>query len=111
LQRVVRVREEDGTEAVHATLLAEFATGQRQATLHVAFCPPLERVPVIEMEVVDGPEAELKVGVAYCHGARVEVRLGEPAEEGCAVVVEMVARPPLGRELGAERRAAEEPRG
>jgi hypothetical protein len=43
----------------------------------------------------------LKVGVAYCHGARVEVRLGEPAEEDCVVVVEMVAKP----------QAAEGPRG
>jgi hypothetical protein len=89
----VRVREEDRVEAIHATLVAEFVVGQRQATLHVAFCPPLERVPVIEMEIMDGAEAELKVGVAYCHGARIEVRLGEPADEDCAVVVEMVARP------------------
>ena len=93
MQRVVRVREEDGSEAVQATLVAEFVAGQRQATLHVAFCPPLDRVPVIEMAVVDGVEAELKAGVAYCHGARIEVRLSEPAEEDCAVVVEMVARP------------------
>jgi hypothetical protein len=102
LQRVLRVREEGGAEAVHARLVAEFATGQRQATLHVAFCPPLERVPVIEMEVVDGPEAELKAGAAYCHGARVEVRLGEPAEEECAVVVEMVAKPQAAEELREE---------
>jgi hypothetical protein len=96
LQQLARVREEDGAEAVQATLVAEFIAGQRQATLHVAFCPPLEGVPVIEMEVIDGPEAELKVGVAYCHGARVEVRLGEPAEEDCLVIVEMVARPQAG---------------
>ena len=101
LQRLVRVREEDGVEAVRATLLAEFVAGQRQATLHVAFCPPLVRVPVIEMEVVDEAEAELKVGAAYCHGARVEVRLSEPAEEDCSVIVEMVAKP----------QAAEGPRG
>jgi hypothetical protein len=61
--------------------------------LHVGFCPPLARLPVIEVEAGDGPEAELKVGAAYCHGARVEVRLREPAEEDCSVLVEMVAAP------------------
>jgi hypothetical protein len=102
LQRVVRVREEDGTEAIQAMLRAEFVAGQRQATLHVAFCPPLERVPVIEVETVDGAEAELKVAQAYCHGARVEVRLTEPAEEDCAVAVELFARPQAAQETQAE---------
>jgi hypothetical protein len=103
LQRVVRVRGEDGCETIHATLRAEFVAGQRQATLHFGFCPPLARLPVIEVETVDGPEAELKVGAAYCHGARVEVRLSEPAEESCSVLVEMVAAPQLeDEEMGRE---------
>jgi hypothetical protein len=74
-------------------LQAEFSQGQRQATLYVGFCPPLARLPVIEAECVDGPEAELKVAQAFCHGARLEVRLSEAAEEDCLVVVELVAMP------------------
>jgi hypothetical protein len=50
-------------------------------------------LPVIEVETVDGPEAELKVSQAFCHGARVEVRLAEAAEEACCVVIEVVAGP------------------
>jgi hypothetical protein len=93
LQQLSRVRDEDGVESIHGTLHAEFVTGQRQATLYVGFCPPLGRVPVVEAECVDGPDAELKVAQAFCHGARLEVRLGEAAEETCSVVVEMIAKP------------------
>lgn len=93
LQRLVRVREADGEEAVRGTLRAEFAAGQRSATLHVGFCPPLERTPFVEAEPGDGPPAEVKVSQAFSHGARLEVRLAAPAEEACCVLVEVSARP------------------
>ena len=93
LQQVVRVREADGGEAIRGWLLAEFVAGQRNATLHVGFCPPLERLPVVEAEMGDGPDAEVKVAQAFAHGARLEVRLASAAEEDCAVVVEMIAKP------------------
>jgi hypothetical protein len=87
------VRDNEGVERVHGTLVAEFAAGQRQATVYVGFCPPLPRVPVIEVETVDGPDAELKVGQALCHGAQIEVRLPRPATEACTVIVELVSAP------------------
>jgi hypothetical protein len=93
LQRLVRVREADGGEAIHGWLLAEFVAGQRNATLHVGFCPPLERLPVVEAETGDGPDAEVKVAQAFAHGARLEVRLAAVAEQDCSVVVEMIAKP------------------
>ena len=100
LQQLSRVRDEAGAERVHGTLIAEFAAGQRQATVYVGFCPPLPRLPVIEVETVDGPEAELKVSQSVCHGARVEVRLARPAAEACSVTIELVAGP--GEELSRE---------
>jgi hypothetical protein len=33
------------------------------------------------------------VAQAFCHGARVEVRLERPAKEACAVVIELTAKP------------------
>jgi hypothetical protein len=147
MQEVVRVRGEDGAEAVYGVLRAEFVQGQRNAVVHVGFCPALERAPVVTAEVVEsgsgcgclamadlslrgpaggasgslggpwgdrvgklsgplgGPRgdrgrpqrtsdagAEVRVVQAFCHGARLEVRLVEAAEEDRVVMVEVMAR-------------------
>jgi hypothetical protein len=93
VQQLVRARDAHGVESIHGTLLAGFVAGQRHATLYVGFCPPLERLPDIEAEVADGPDAAIKVVQAFAHGARLDLRLGEAAEEACCVIVEFVAVP------------------
>jgi hypothetical protein len=107
LQEVVRMREGDGVEMVRARLRAEFAAGQRQAVLHVGFCPPLDGAPIVEAAVASSEpavapgadasgwvgEAEVRVVQAFCHGARLEVRLAEPAKGECAVMVAVSAKP------------------
>jgi hypothetical protein len=93
LQSIVRVRDSDGVESIRGTLRAEFAAGQRHATLFVGFCPPLARLPDVEVEVVDGPDAAVKVVQALAHGAQLELRLAEPAEEACSATVEICATP------------------
>jgi hypothetical protein len=117
MQEVVRVRGEDGAEAVYGVLRAEFVPGQRNAVVHVGFCPALERAPVVTVERVErergresfatgtspglgnrqsqkipDPGAEVRVVQAFCHGARLEVRLARAAEDDCAVMVEVMAR-------------------
>jgi hypothetical protein len=93
LQTIVRSRDADGVESIRGTLRAEFAAGQRHATLFVGFCPPLARLPDIEVEVVDGPDATVKVVQALAHGVQLELRLAEPAEEACFATVEICATP------------------
>jgi hypothetical protein len=93
LQTIVRVRSADGVESIRGTLRAEFAAGQRHATLYVGFCPPLERLPDVEVEVVDGPDAAVKVVQALAHGVQLELRLAEPADEACVATVEISATP------------------
>jgi hypothetical protein len=93
LQELVRLRDAAGAESVRGTMLADFAPGQRHAVLHAGFCPPLERLPVVEAEAVDGPDAMVKVVQAFAHGARLEVRLAETCEEACTVTVELSAIP------------------
>jgi hypothetical protein len=103
---VVGVRGADGVEVVRGTLRAGFVAGQRQAVLHVGFCPPLEGLPVVEAFIeptIAKPSVaanlrqaagmEVRVVQAFCHGARLEVRLGEAATEEFAVVVGVSARP------------------
>jgi hypothetical protein len=93
LQKLTRVRDAEGVESIHGVLTADIAAGQRHATLHVGFCPPLEGQPTVEVEVADGPDATVKVVQAFAHGARFELRLGEPAEEACRVTIEFAASP------------------
>jgi hypothetical protein len=91
LQQLNRSRTADGRHAMHGQLVAEFGPGERMATLHVAFCPPFEFLPYVEVEVSDGPDASVKVAQVLHNGARIEVRLSEPAVLPTAVSIEFAA--------------------
>jgi hypothetical protein len=91
LQNLTRVRTSEGHDAIRGTLIAEFEPGARQATLHVAFCPPFERLPEIDANLIDDYDAELKLTHAFHHGAQFEVRLPEPAEESTSIELEFYA--------------------
>jgi hypothetical protein len=93
LQELFRRRDAEGVESVHGRLWAEFVAGQRHATLHAGFCPPLDGPPEVEAELADGPEGTVRVVQALTHGVRLEVRLAEPAEEACEAAVELSAWP------------------
>jgi hypothetical protein len=94
LQELTRVSDGAGIESVRGTLRADFAVGQRHATLYAGFCPPLAATPDVEFEAVDGPDAVVKLVQALPQGIELELRLPEPADESCSVTVEIVARPP-----------------
>lgn len=91
LQKVTRARIADGRETISGHLLAEFAPGERQAVVYVAFCPPFERLPEIEVNLADDFDATVKPIQLLHNGAQFEVRLAEPAEESLRVVIEFVA--------------------
>jgi hypothetical protein len=91
LQQITRYRAADGTHAIRGTLLAEFAAGERTATLHVAFCPPFERLPTVEAEALNGCFADVKVAQLLHNGIQIDVRLPEAADEHTTVTVELMA--------------------
>lgn len=91
LQQVTRARTTDGRETISGDLLAEFAPGERQAVVYVAFCPPFERLPEIEVNIADNFDATVKPMQILHNGAQFEVRLAEPAEERFCVPLEFVA--------------------
>jgi hypothetical protein len=91
LQQITRYRAANGTHAIHGTLLAEFAAGERTATLHVAFCPPFERLPTAEVEAVDDSGADVKVTQLLHNGVQIDVRLPEPADGNACVTIELMA--------------------
>lgn len=92
LQQIVRVRDTDGHETIHAILRADFQTSQRNATVYVGFCPPLARMPKITIELSAGPAADFKIVQAFAHGARIDVRLAQIAMEPVSVVLNLIAK-------------------
>jgi hypothetical protein len=91
LQELTRVRQADGSEMVYGTLAAQFAPGARVVTLHAAFCPPFARLPRVEADVGDGPEAIVKIVQVLTNGVRIDVQLARAAERAECVTVEMSA--------------------
>jgi hypothetical protein len=81
VQQLTRIREE-GRESIHAVLLAEIPAGDRQAAIHVAFCPPLDQKPVLTAHALDCDDAEVRITQAETFGARIEVRLPTAADTG-----------------------------
>ncbi|HEV3341082.1 MAG TPA: hypothetical protein VG125_12020 [Pirellulales bacterium] len=88
-------------EIVRGSLSVLVDRGSRVAAGHVAFCPPFVERP--HFEVQPGAEswppgsaanATLKVTQLYPHGARIEVRLPQPAAAETTVPVRFVARAP-----------------
>lgn len=90
-QQLTRFHTAEGQDIITAALRAEFAAGQRQLQLHVAFCPPFATIPEFSVHQVGGPESVLKAGQVLHHGARIEVRRGGDAQDAADVLVEMTA--------------------
>jgi hypothetical protein len=88
LQQLTRSRTADGCQVIHGTLVAEFVPGERTATLHVAFCPPFERLPQVEAAADD---CDVKVVQVLHQGARLDVRLGRVCDIPKRVTVEILA--------------------
>lgn len=89
VQRLIRTANPDVGEIIQATCRVQFSAGQRNESVHLAFCPPLSRVPDVEVEPVDGPDAAAKVALAVPHGVRLDVRLDAPTDEPTEVVIEV----------------------
>jgi hypothetical protein len=91
LQQLTRYRAADGSHTIQATLLAEIEPGDRSCTLHVAFCPPFERLPIVEAEAVDDSSATVKLSQLLHNGVQIEVRDPQSSNEKRSVTIEMLA--------------------
>ncbi len=82
VQQFTRRHTAEGDDLVEGWLRVRLEPGQRNTHAHIAFCPPLARVPQLEFEQADGPSARVKLGQALPYGARFEVKLDAvgPAE-------------------------------
>ena len=79
-QQLTRLREPDGTERIQGWLRTAFGAGQRLASVHVAFCPPLARGPEADLKQLAGPDVRIKEGPGVSVWARFDLKLAVPAE-------------------------------
>jgi hypothetical protein len=91
VQTLTRYRTADGTETIRAQLRAEFPPNERMTTLHVAFCPPFEKLPTVEAYLTDDITADVNLTQVLHHGAQIEIRLPTPAGKPLAANVELIA--------------------
>ena len=69
----------------------DFAPGQRQQNVHIAFCPPMQRKPQLSMDQVDGPTARLRPSIVEAFGAGVEVKLKTASTGPSSVQIQFYA--------------------
>jgi hypothetical protein len=87
-QWLTRSLTADG-EIIEGGIRIEFAEGQRDATVHISFCPPLTGVPDVTTEDLDGCDLEIRVSAAYPFGARITARrTSSSASDGKRMPVE-----------------------
>ena len=95
-QQFVRYASGDG-EVVTARLRADFAPGQRTASLHVAFCPPFLHTPMLTVRQAAGPPCTFKTVLLLPYGARIDARLTQPLDVAHHAVIDLTARAASGQ--------------
>ena len=99
IQQLTRCEAPNGGETITGRVRVDFAAGERLSAAHLSFTPPLHNVPEVFVDQLDGPAASVAVGTVYAHGARVDVRLDEPATAAASVWCELyVVSPGNGRQ-------------
>lgn len=90
-QQWTRSTSDERGEVLEGLMRATFAPGQKIATLHAAFCPPLATVPTIEAQWLAGTNATVSVALAQPFGARLEVKLARAAAAPAEAVILVTA--------------------
>ena len=84
-QQVTRGRTESGQDICQGTVRTRFAEGQRTDVIHLAFCPPFQSTPRLEVESEEGPEVDVKLTQTMPYGARLDLRLDKIAPSDVTV--------------------------
>ena len=81
VRRIERSIGPVGEDICAGQIRTGFLPGQRTAAIHLDFCPPFQRVPVLHVEQVEGPDAAVKTSQILPYGARLEIRLAQIGDE------------------------------
>ncbi len=92
VQQFTRRHLAGGAEELSGWLRVAFVAGQRTENVHVAFCPPFAAPPQLSAEQLAGPAARVKTAQLLPYGARLDLKLSDPAKEPTTVLLEFRAR-------------------
>lgn len=99
-QQLLRSRAIDGSEELAGWIRVGLKSGQRLASVHLAFCPPFPRTPELQVEQLEGPAGKLKTVQLLPYGTRFDLKLARAQEEPETVLLRFSAR--LASEVEAE---------
>ena len=91
-QQLTRRMSAEGVDEMVGLVRCPLASGQRQQTLHVAFCPPFAVTPEMACEQSAGAEAQVQIGQVHTFGSRLDVRLQRTAASDTDVLIRFTAR-------------------
>lgn len=74
-------RMTDDGEVIEGWMRVSFQSGQREATIHVSFCPPLPGSPAIETEDLEGADLEIRAASVFPFGLRMTARRSGSTQE------------------------------
>jgi hypothetical protein len=89
IQQLTRVLEDDH-ESIHALVQTKIPANDRQAILHISFCPPLADKPELTAHALDSANADVRITQVETFGARLEVRLPTRITTEQNVVIEIL---------------------
>lgn len=91
----------DGVEVIEGEALVEFPAGQKEATLHLSFCPPFQVRPELHAEDALGEDLEIRAEAVHPFGARLSVRRATGLDHAESRHISYVAAPPSQGEAAA----------
>ena len=89
LQEFVRSRQPGGAERLSGWMRVPLVPGQRNASVHLAFCPPFVCTPSVTATQQECPVARIKTAQVLPFGARLELKLAEPSLSDEEVLLEI----------------------
>ncbi len=95
------------TDRLQGWLQTALAAGERNVTLHVAFCPPFDESPRVALRQLSGPSSRVKPVQVLPFGMRLELKRTAIAKEQAAVIMEFTAEAPRAGDNVAEAAHAE----
>lgn len=72
--RLLRKKDETGTETLESWIRADFRSGERTVSVHVPFCPVFEGSPRIDAVPFEGEEVEIGISQLTPLGVRLDVK-------------------------------------
>ncbi len=86
VQSLTRRQLADGSELVEGAVRVAFADGEKTASAHVAFVPPLNGRPQADCQIISDFDGRAKIGLAEAYGLHIEVRRAESSDSEAATV-------------------------